>query len=291
MYIYCTTNNVNNKIYVGKCKRTPDKSVDYFGSGIALKHAINKYGRDKFSKKILEDRLSFDNINDREKFWIKELESRDKGYNLTDGGDGVTNPTQESRDKRSSRMKLIFGENHPHYGMIRSQESRDNISLSLMDRDLSEEHKSNVSKNTLGIKKTDKTKSKMSKSKLGKKINSYKAIDQINMESNQIIKTFESVSEIYREYKDITSYRLHKCLETEMEYKGYKWKYSLRVKSDDIKVQQIHKKTKEVINTFDSINEAIENTGIKWIGHCISGFTKSSGGFIWRKLEENIWQQ
>lgn len=44
-FIYCTTNMVNGKIYVGKHKTTR-LNDGYIGSGKLLKHAINKYGRE-----------------------------------------------------------------------------------------------------------------------------------------------------------------------------------------------------------------------------------------------------
>lgn len=37
-----------------------------------------------------------------------------------------------------------------------------------------------------------------------------------------------------------------------------------------------------LINTFDSITDAIKETGIKTIWDCCSGRSRSAGGFIWK---------
>lgn len=48
--IYQTTNILNNKIYIGMHK-TSDLNDKYLGSGKLLNLAIQKYGRDNFTRK------------------------------------------------------------------------------------------------------------------------------------------------------------------------------------------------------------------------------------------------
>jgi hypothetical protein len=88
-YIYKITNIINKKIYIGKKKGNPKDSKNYFGSGIAIKDAIKKYGKVNFTKEILE-RIDNGDLDKRERFWITELRSNiyEIGYNLTKGGDG-----------------------------------------------------------------------------------------------------------------------------------------------------------------------------------------------------------
>lgn len=52
MYIYKITNLLNGKIYVGKhtCKNIENL---YYGSGVAIKSAIKKYGKENFKKDVL----------------------------------------------------------------------------------------------------------------------------------------------------------------------------------------------------------------------------------------------
>lgn len=59
-------------------------------STIYLYRAMNKYGSENFDCEILESDISLDNINDREIFWIREINSlMPNGYNLTIGGEGT----------------------------------------------------------------------------------------------------------------------------------------------------------------------------------------------------------
>jgi hypothetical protein len=101
VFIYKTTNLINGKIYVGQYSGKKD---NYLGSGLLIKKAIKKYGRENFVRDILEN-----DINDRvllnikEKYWIKFYNSNNLeiGYNLTEGGDGVCNPDESVLDKIS----------------------------------------------------------------------------------------------------------------------------------------------------------------------------------------------
>lgn len=108
MIIYKTTNLINQKFYVGK---DTHNNPNYYGSGKRLKLAIQKYGLDNFKKETIEICNNLEQLNEREKFWIKELNAINEGYNISlggDGGDTISNNPRKSEITKihSDKMKL-----------------------------------------------------------------------------------------------------------------------------------------------------------------------------------------
>jgi len=125
MYIYCITNSINGKQYVGLTTRNIEESKSYYGSGVYINRSIKKYGKKNFKKEILELCNNDKQLKKQEIHWIQKLNTKaPNGYNLTDGGDGVLNPTEEVRTKISEKLKLLVGEKHPHWGMTRTDETK-----------------------------------------------------------------------------------------------------------------------------------------------------------------------
>lgn len=99
-YIYCYTNNFNNKKYVGQttyparrrsehrsAANTPDNPEYNF----LFHKKLREYGEENFTFEILEeiDTTNLDYVDEREQYWIIKKESyvkTGKGYNLTLGG-------------------------------------------------------------------------------------------------------------------------------------------------------------------------------------------------------------
>lgn len=94
-FIYTITNKANGKQYVGKThlpnpqERWKEHLKDYKRERCEkrpLYSAMNKYGVENFVFEVIEE---CDNTEEREKFWIKELNTYGStGYNATLGGDG-----------------------------------------------------------------------------------------------------------------------------------------------------------------------------------------------------------
>jgi len=85
--IYLTTNLVNNKKYIGVDTKN---NKYYFGSGTIIKQALKKYGKNNFTKEILETNEDKKYIFEREKYWIDYYDAinSEDFYNLSYGGKG-----------------------------------------------------------------------------------------------------------------------------------------------------------------------------------------------------------
>jgi len=87
MQIYKITNLINNKIYIGK-DTTSDPN--YFGSGLLINRAFEKYGKQNFIKEIIDETNDYEELSEKEIYWIEKYNSTDRklGYNISKGGDG-----------------------------------------------------------------------------------------------------------------------------------------------------------------------------------------------------------
>lgn len=79
MIIYAFKNKVNNKIYVGQTCRTFEERM-----GEHLRHknttlgkALDKYGVDNFEYGVVDEAETIEELNEKEIFWIKKLNSKD----------------------------------------------------------------------------------------------------------------------------------------------------------------------------------------------------------------------
>lgn len=92
-YIYKITNDINQKIYIGKTefsveKRFKEHCKDAFKECTEkrpLYAAMRKYGIEHFYIELIEET---DNPEEREIYWIEHYGSFKNGYNATKGGDG-----------------------------------------------------------------------------------------------------------------------------------------------------------------------------------------------------------
>jgi len=84
--IFKITNLINSKLYIGK---SSNDRASYFGSGRAIKAAINKYGKINFKKEIIDTAETLSELNSKERYWIQYYNSYEPtiGYNRSLGGD------------------------------------------------------------------------------------------------------------------------------------------------------------------------------------------------------------
>lgn len=131
-YIYITTNLINNKKYIGQHK-SEVFTEDYKGSGKLLIKAIEKYGIDNFKVELLEECDSLEELNEREKYWIRYYDAVDSNmfYNLIKGGEGGSVKGRKLSESTKNKISISInkvkksGINHPMYGrrMKRGEET------------------------------------------------------------------------------------------------------------------------------------------------------------------------
>lgn len=87
-YIYKRTNKLTHLSYVGQHKFDKNEiDPKYKGSGTYFKRALKVYGDDAFSYDIIDTANSYEELDEKETYWIKELNSLfPNGYNICEGG-------------------------------------------------------------------------------------------------------------------------------------------------------------------------------------------------------------
>jgi hypothetical protein len=93
--IYKITNKINGKSYIGQsvdiqqrwnAHKSKSKSIELGGDNYAIHCAIRKYGVENFTFEVIEQTTQQE-LNSREKYWIKYYDTYYNGYNSTLGGD------------------------------------------------------------------------------------------------------------------------------------------------------------------------------------------------------------
>lgn len=103
-YFYKTTNNINGKYYYGM-HSTNNLDDGYKGSGVLLREAFNKYGKDNFTTEILKFFDTREELSEYERLFIDDkLIGDDMCYNIGLGGIGgfLSNKTIPVYDKEGN---------------------------------------------------------------------------------------------------------------------------------------------------------------------------------------------
>jgi hypothetical protein len=111
--VYEVTNLINGKRYIGK-HSTKNLNDGYLGSGIGIRKAIKKYGKENFEKKILAE---FDTEEDALKYEreiVSDSVVKDSNtYNMVNGGKGWNTEEAKRMNKKwcdNPSSKKICGE-------------------------------------------------------------------------------------------------------------------------------------------------------------------------------------
>ena len=100
--IYKITKIENGKSYIGKSnnieRRFKEHQTKGKASRIPVDEAIEKYGIYAFTYEIIEE-CSLEELNEKEQYWIKYYNTKENGYNCSDGGDAATYGENNGRSK------------------------------------------------------------------------------------------------------------------------------------------------------------------------------------------------
>lgn len=129
-HIYLITNLLNGKSYVGQHN---GQHKYYFTGGTIVKKAIKKYGRDNFTRVIIEEgNFSTEQLNTLEIFYINKYNTLvPNGYNISIDGTGLY---------RRGNKAWNSG------GGVYTKETLENMSKAKKGKPLNTEHAENVRK-------------------------------------------------------------------------------------------------------------------------------------------------
>ena len=252
-FIYITTNNLNGCKYIGK--HLGHETDSYLGSGKILVRAIEKYGKENFSREIIEFNSSEEENAEREKYYIALYNATTNPlfYNIHEGGKGgYTTAGYTEEEKQQLRQKLSElnkGEKNGMYGKHHSQKTKDYLSFyasNIRDNSVykTKEYRNTMSKLTSGKNNgmygkhhTEESKKKMSQSSIGKcagekngmygkrgeKALNGKRIGAFDKEDN-LIHIFQT-KQLALSFLGLKGHvGLDKAIKQQIEYKGYYWK-------------------------------------------------------------------
>ena len=169
--IYCITNRINCKKYIGQTVRSlKERWKDHCkslkkGEKTYLYNAIRKYGITNFIIEFICECPDRDSLNNQEKYYISKYETFDsnKGYNLTRGGFGSSGFKILDETKKKMSKSHLGKKRSPH-----TEETKRKISESKKGKLWTEEIRKKHKEARKGYKHTEETKNKISKNNIGK---------------------------------------------------------------------------------------------------------------------------
>jgi len=219
MTIYKITCIITNKHYIGQTVQKTDKRIrDHFKPynlkkkskvPFLLKQAILKYGKENFKWTILDIANNIEELNEKERYWIKTLNTvSPNGYNLQLGG----NSGGKFSEELILKHKEIYNIN-PELRNLISQYSKNNWSKEEYRKKISKSRKENWSDSSYRIKQHE--------SRLKSWESRKTAYLAINPESNMSC-FYKNNNELKdNNYKRDSIYR---AIKNNALYKGFYWR-------------------------------------------------------------------
>ena len=177
MIIYRATCLATNKIYIGKTIQSlRRRKLTHLADAKRKRYnsvfhaAIRKYGEDAFVWEVLDRVMFSDLLLDLEKFYIAKYNCKTpNGYNMTDGGDGVSGNIKSP--ETIEKLKVLFaGKGNPFYGKHHTDKTKELLSKIRTGKKrppFTERHRNNIRLSLIGKKKSLEAIEKNRAAKLG----------------------------------------------------------------------------------------------------------------------------
>lgn len=276
-YIYKISNDINDKLYIGKTLYTIERRWSQHKNNaktrkdlehLPLYSAMNKYGIEHFTIEKIEEVLDEKQLSEREQYWIKYYNTYNYGYNASVGGDGLQLYDYDyiwDLWEQGNTIKQISALIPCNDYVVRTVLDIHNVST--------EERK-----NRSAYRQDE-----------GHKLYR-RQVNQIDIFTNKIIHTYNSVREAALEIGCDSSYLSKLCQNNKIAF-GFKWEYQDNnyVKKDFTAkpVCKIDLKTGEILEIYPSGSAAAKavNGDSSYISKVCRGLQKSSKGFGWKFVE------
>lgn len=114
-FIYKITCLKNNKLYIGQTTKTIEWRFEKHlydaekskNPRLHFQRAIKKYGKDAFKIEKIDEAKNQNELNEKEKYWIKFYNSIENGYNTAEGGEGGNTYKGRTQEEMELTKKKI----------------------------------------------------------------------------------------------------------------------------------------------------------------------------------------
>jgi len=232
MIIYKTTNTLTGKIYIGKDLHN---NPAYLGSGTKLIHAIKKYGREFFTKEVLEECTDPKTWVSREKYWIETLNAIRNGYNIAEGGTGGNTRKSFSQEEKAQYIAKMQKSRKESSKVQEAYSKRKGVSRPEHSEKLKELYRNGImTPHNLGKTTPEYIRKKISESNKGRKLTpeqkqkiaqaKFKPVEVYTLEGIYL-ETLPSIKEASKKYQIGRDSIYGCCVGKYKQGGGYCWKY------------------------------------------------------------------
>lgn len=308
--IYKITNLINGHAYVGQAKdierrwaqeKNMSKNQNNPGYNYPLMKAFRKYGIENFKFEIIEE-CDINDLNNREIYWIEFYNTFFNGYNQTLGGDttsqqpkekilGIINDLlntdiihKEIAEKWNISTEMVQGINtgrywkhSADYPLQKQHKRREYANQRIHFCIKCGKKKSNKGSLCLECYNKEKSSNILDKNKL------YGELCECNGNFTMVSKKHGVSDNAIRKW----------CIKYNLPYHSSDYKENVikeKIRDFKISVRQIDKRTRIIINVFESISDACRYLGIDvkcgtHISAVLNGNRKTAYGYKWEKNE------